>query len=145
MSLQMLPCAKRAEQQLQASLTQRLLVTSHAFNSACCVTSKLSQVLGPLLLSSRYLYRHARQPCTLSLLCHLSTHITNQLNPACAAQTRMYRPKPGVLQSSGQEHAPHLIRFLDVIRGTLTAAPTRLLPVTNMPLWQQVREIIGQP
>jgi hypothetical protein len=28
----------------------------------------------------------------------------------------------------------HLIKFLDVMRGTRTAAPTKLLPVMKMPL-----------
>jgi hypothetical protein len=31
----------------------------------------------------------------------------------------------------------YLMRFLDVMRGTLIAAPTRLLPVTKIPLLQQ--------
>lgn len=31
----------------------------------------------------------------------------------------------------------HLMRFLDVILGILMAAPTRLLPVTKMPLHRQ--------
>ena len=30
---------------------------------------------------------------------------------------------------------PHLIRFFDVMRGTRTAAPTKLLPVMKMPLY----------
>jgi hypothetical protein len=31
-------------------------------------------------------------------------------------------------------HAAHLIRFLEVMRGTRMAPPTKLLPVTKMPL-----------
>lgn len=34
----------------------------------------------------------------------------------------------------------YLMRFLDVMRGTLIAAPTRLLPVTKMPLLQQQQQ-----
>lgn len=33
---------------------------------------------------------------------------------------------------------PHLIKFLEVMRGTRTAAPTRLLPVMKMPLCGKV-------
>jgi hypothetical protein len=33
-----------------------------------------------------------------------------------------------------KQAASHLIRFFDVIRGTLMAPPNRLLPVMKMPL-----------
>jgi len=47
--------------------------------------------------------------------------------------------KPSTCMVTPQPPTPaHLIKFLDVMRGTRMAAPTRLLPVMKMPL-QSVR------
>ena len=39
------------------------------------------------------------------------------------------------LYYSERASTSHLIRFFDVILGTLMAPPSRLLPVMKMPLW----------
>lgn len=63
--------------------------------------------------------------------------------PCRQTQTRPQQ-RPLLLRSSiapvaapaphAQRLGTHLMRFLEVMRGTLMAAPTRLLPVTKMPL-----------
>ncbi len=47
-------------------------------------------------------------------------------------------------QGRKSEAPPHLIKFLLVMRGTLTAAPTRLLPVMKMPLRPPQSHVSGR-
>ena len=53
-------------------------------------------------------------------------------------RTRIPWSNPGSLEAGqrggGEEEAAHLTRFLEVMRGALTAAPIRELPVIKMPL-----------
>ena len=70
---------------------------------------------------------------------HLARRVVRQMRAVPARRRALPRLVRRVAAAFGQRPAPRLMRFLDVIRGAFTAAPTKLEPVMKMPLRQHAR------